>query len=153
MKNIKTFALAIAVITALSSSIVFAAVTSKTPAEITSGLTGKTVEQVTEEKASGKTYGTIANEAGKLEEFKIESLIQKKQILDQRVTEGRLTQAKADEIYNSLKTNQESCDGLGGGAIGKMNGVGFGQGQGQGMGKGSGQGNGMGRGAGMKQAN
>jgi hypothetical protein len=151
MKKIKTFALAIAVVSTLSSSIVFAAVTAKSPADITAGLTGKTAAQVIEEKASGKTYGTIAKEAGKLEEFKTQSLIQKKAILDQRVAEGKLTQAKADEIYNAIKTSQENCDGTGGGSIGKMNGVGFGQGQG--MGKGSGQGNGMGRGAGMKQGN
>lgn len=140
MKKIKTFALAMAVVSTLSSSIVFAAVTTKSPAEITSGLTGKTVAQVTQEKA-----------AGKLDEFKAESLKQKKQILDQRVAEGKLTQEKADEIYNALKTNQENCDGAGGGSIGKMNGIGFGQGQG--MGKGAGQGNGMDRGAGMKQGN
>jgi hypothetical protein len=109
------------------------------------------VQQVTQEKASGKTYGSIAKEAGKLDEFKAESLTSKKQILDQRVAEGKLTQEKADEIYNALKTNQENCDGAGGGSIGKMNGVGFGQGQG--MGKGSGQGKGMGQGAGMKQGN
>jgi hypothetical protein len=155
MKKIKTFALAMAVVSTLSSSIVFAAVTTKTPAEITSGLTGKTAAQVVQEKAAGKTYGTIAKEAGKLDEFKAESLKQKKQILDQRVAEGKLTQEKADEIYNAIKTSQENCDGSGGGSIGKMNGVGFGQGQGQGqgMGKGSGQGNGMGQGAGMKQGN
>jgi hypothetical protein len=153
MKNIKTFALAIAVVSTLSSSIVFAAVTTKSPADITAGLTGKTASQVIEAKASGKTYGSIAKEAGKLEEFKTESLIQKKAILDQRVAEGKLTKEKADEIYNTLKTNQENCDGAGGGSVGKMNGVGFGQGQGMGKGKGSGQGNGMGQGAGMKQGN
>ncbi len=151
MKNIKTFALAIAVVSTLSSGMVFAAVTTKTPADITSGLTGKTVEQVTQEKASGKTYGTIAKEAGKLEEFKAESLTSKKQVLDQRVAEGKLTQAKSDEIYNSLKTNQESCDGTGSSSIGKTNGVGFGQGMGRGSGQGNG--NGMGQGAGMKQGN
>jgi hypothetical protein len=151
MKKIRTLALAVAVVSTLSSGIVFAAVTTKTPAVITSELTGKTAAQVIEEKASGKTYGSIAQEAGKLEEFKTESLASKKQILDQRVAEGTLTQEKADEIYNALKTNQENCDGSGGGSIGKMNGVGFGQGQG--MGKGSGQGNGMGQGAGMKQGN
>lgn len=153
MKNIKTFALAIAVVSTLSTGIVFAAVTTKTPAEITSGLTGKTVEQVTQEKVSGKTYGTIASEAGKLEEFKTESLIQKKQVLDQRVADGKITQAKADEIYNSLKTNQQTCDGTGSSSIGKTNGVGFGQGQGMGKGSRQGNGNGMGQGNGMKQGN
>jgi hypothetical protein len=151
MKNIKTFALAIAVVSTLSSGIVFAAVNTNTPADITSGLTGRTVEQVMQEKASGKTYGTIAKGAGKLEEFKTESLASKKQVLDQRVAEGTLTQDKADEIYNLLKTNQENCDGTGSSSIGKTNGVGFGQGQVQGQGQG--QGNGMGQGAEMKQGN
>ncbi|MCB2313230.1 hypothetical protein LGL55_18520 [Clostridium tagluense] len=82
MKNIKTFALAIAVVSVLSSSMVFAAVTTKTPADILAGLTGKTVDQVTKDKAAGKTYGAMAGEAGKLDEFKIESLKQKKAVLD-----------------------------------------------------------------------
>ncbi|MBZ9626378.1 hypothetical protein G9F71_026605 [Clostridium sp. FP2] len=153
MKNIKKFALAIAVVSVLSSSMVFAAVTTKTPADILAGLTGKTVEQVTKDKAAGKTYGAMVGEAGKLDEFKIESLKQKKAVLDQRVKDGKLTQAKADEIYNSIKTNQANCDGTGSASIGKMNGVGFGQGEGKGMGKGSGQGNGAGCGLGMKQGN
>ena len=80
------------------SGIVFAAVTTKTPADITFELTGKTAAQVIEEKASGKTYGSIAQEAGKLEKFKTENLTSKKQILDQRVAEGTLTQEKADNI-------------------------------------------------------
>ncbi|MBU3130198.1 hypothetical protein LGL55_23005 [Clostridium tagluense] len=46
MKNIKTFALAIAVVSALSSSMVFAAVTTKTPTDIIAGLTGKTVHAI-----------------------------------------------------------------------------------------------------------
>ncbi|EGW37223.1 hypothetical protein [Desulfosporosinus sp. OT] len=44
-----------------------------TPAGIVSALTGKPVEQVTAERAAGKSYGTIANEAGKLEEFKTQT--------------------------------------------------------------------------------
>lgn len=149
MKNIKKIVLSLAVVSVLSSSVVFAVVSAKTTAEITSSITGKTVEEVTKERATGKTYGTIAKVAGKLEEFKAESLLQKKAILDQRVKDGTLTQAKADEIYNSIKTNQATCDGTGSTGIGKMNGVGFGQGMGQGMGKGKGQGQGMGKGLGQ----
>ncbi|MBK5241236.1 hypothetical protein [Clostridium sp.] len=144
MKNIKKMVLSLAVVTVLSTGVVFAAVAAKTPAEVAAGLTGKTVEEVTTERTAGKTYGTIASEAGKLEEFKAESLLQKKQVLDQRVKDGNLTQEAADEIYNSIVTNQETCDGTGSAGIGKMNGAGFGQGRGQGMGKGSGQGNGAG---------
>lgn len=144
MKNIKKIILSIAAVSVLSTSVVFGVVATKTPADITAGLTGKTVEEVTTERASGKTYGTIASEAGKLDEFKAESLEQKKAVLDERVNDGDLTKEKADEIYNSIKTNQETCDGTGSAGIGKMNGVGFGQGRGQGMGRGQGQGNGLG---------
>jgi len=62
----------------------FAAGTGKTPAEITASLTGKSVEQVISERVAGKTYRTIADEAGKLDEFKAQTLEQKKAILDQR---------------------------------------------------------------------
>ena len=146
MKNIKKIVLSIAMVSVLSISVVFGVVAAKTPADITSSITGKTVEEVAKERATGKTYGKIAKEAGKLEEFKAESLLQKKAILDQRVKDGTLTQAKADEIYNCIKTNQATCDGTGNAGIGKMNGVGFGQGNGQGRGQGMGKGMGNGGG-------
>lgn len=148
MKNIKKLVLSIAVVSALSTSVVFGVVATKSPADITAGLTGKTVEAVTKERTAGKTYGTIASEAGKLDEFKVESLKQKKVLLDQRVKDGKITQAEADKIYNDIKTNQVTCDGTGSAGIGKMNGVGFGQGKGQGMGRGMGQGSGQRNGGG-----
>lgn len=146
MKNIKKIVMSLAVVSMLSTSVVFGVVAAKSPSDIVSGLTGKSAEEVAKERADGKTYGTIATEAGKLEEFKTEILKQKKELLDQRVKEGSLTQAKADEIYNSIVTNQETCDGTGSAGIGRMNGVGFGQGRGQGMGKGKGMGKGLGQG-------
>jgi len=153
MKNIKKIVLSLAVVSVLSTGVVFGAVAIKTPEVITSGLTGKTVEAVAAERASGKTYGTIASEAGKLDEFKTETLVQKKAVLDQRVKDGNLTKDAADEIYNSIVTSQETCDGTGSAGIGKMNGGGLGQGRGQGIGKGTGrgQGNGAGYGAGVTQ--
>ena len=149
MKNIKKLVLSIAAVSILSTRVVFGVVATKTPADIVAGLTGKTVEEVTQERIAGKTYGTIAEEAGKLEEFKSETLQQKKGILDQRVKDGSLTQSEADEIYNSIATNQATCDGKGSAGIGRMNGAGFGQGRGQGMGQGRGQGRGMGKGLGQ----
>lgn len=133
----------------------FAALTGQTPAEITASLTGQTVEQVTAQRATGITYGSIAKEVGKLDEFKAETLEQKKAILDQRVTDGNLIQEQADAIYNAIVTNQATCDGTGSAAIGKSMGAGFGQGQGMGLGNGQGMGQrngggsrgGMGRGA------
>lgn len=124
------------------------------PADIAANLTGKSVTEVNQERAAGKTYGTMANEAGKLDEFKTQMIEQKKVILDQRVEEGRMTEEQADEIYNRIKDNQALCDGTGSGKaqIGKGCGVGFGNGNGgNGNGKGLGQGreNGVDKGQGM----
>lgn len=122
----------------------------KTPADIVSGLTGKTVEAVSAERASGKTYGTMAKEAGVLETFQEEMLVQKKAVLDQRVTEGRMTQDQANAIYAAIQENQVTCDGNGSAQIGKNNGVGFGNGMMQGLGRGQGQGQGFGGGMGNR---
>lgn len=111
----------------------------KTPADIVSGLTGKTVEEVTAERYAGKTYGTLANEAGELEQFKQEMLEQKKVILDQRVEEGTLTQEQADSFYSRMEENQATCDGTGSAQMGMRGGAGFGMGM-QGRGQGSGYG-------------
>jgi Protein of unknown function (DUF2680). len=116
-----------------------------TPADIAAGLTGKSVEEIRAQRAEGTTCGTIAKEAGKLDEFKTEMLVQKKAVLDQRVKDGKLTQEQADAIYKSLEANQATCDGTGSARIGQKNGAGFGQG----MGKGAGQRNGSGFGGGM----
>lgn len=138
----------------VTSISVFAASGYNTPAEALAGLTGKTVEQVIQERQdTGKSYGVIADEAGKLEEFKDENLQIKKDILDKRVAAGTLTQAKADEILKAIETNQATCDGTGSAKIGQQNGIGFGNGNGNGMRNGSGMrngnGQGLGRGMGM----
>ncbi|AZV58687.1 DUF2680 domain-containing protein [Clostridium sp. AWRP] len=153
MKNFKKFVAALTIVGAIGSASAVYAATSKTPAEVVSGLTGKTVEDLYKEHTAGKTFGTIANEAGKLEEFKTQMLDQKKAVLDQRVKDGNITQEKADEIYNAVKTNQAACDGTGSEQVGKKYGAGFGQGSGMGhgMGKGAGMGNGMGAGRGMNK--
>ncbi len=110
-----------------------------TPAEIVAGLTGKSVDSVIEDKAaSGKTYGTIAGEAGKLPEFKSEILQLKKAVLEQKVADGTLTREKADEIIAAMEENQANCDGTGLGGCGQGMGAGFGGGQGFGQGRGRG---------------
>lgn len=120
------------------------AVGAMTPAGIAAELTGKSAGEVTTLRADGTTYGTtygaIASEAGKLDEFKARMLEQKKIVLDQRVKEGRLTQEQADQIYTSMETNQANCDATGSARLGKENGVGFGQGMGKGMGRNNGEG-------------
>ena len=149
MRNLKKL---VVVVTALSVMAAAGAVYAApiTPGEIVAGLADKTVEQVNDLRATGKTYGTIANDAGKLDEFKAQMLEQKKAILDQRVKDGIITQAQADAIYNNMKTNQSLCDGTGSGRMG--NGVGFGMGRGQGTGYGMGRGQGgFGAGCGLNR--
>lgn len=151
MKNLKKLAAVAAAVGILGASTAAYAATFKTPAEIASALTGKSVEDLYKERTSGKTYGTVAKEAGKLDEFKAQMVEQKKAVLDQRVKDGKLTQQQADEIYKALKDNMAACDATGSAAIGKKYGAGFGQGSGMGKGQGAGRGTGMrnGSGAGM----
>lgn len=143
MKIKKTIAITLAVGVIGAMGVAYAA-TAKTPAEITASVTGKTATQVTEERGQGKTYGTIAKEAGKLDEFKAQMLEQKKAILDQRVKDGKLTQEQADAIYNNIKNNEATCEGTGSARIGKQGGAGFGQGSGYANGQARGKGNGQG---------
>lgn len=144
MKNFKKF---IAVATIIGSlgvvGVASAATGATTPAGIVSALTGKSVEAVTAERTAGATYGTIALEAGKLEEFKTETLVLKKAMLDQRVKDGNMTQEQADAMYKSMETNQATCDGTSSAKIGQKSGMGFGQGAGRHSGGGMGMGRGM----------
>ncbi len=144
MKNLKKImVLAVAVGVLGAAGIAYAA-DIKTPADIAASLTGKSVTDVAKERTEGKTYGTIAKEAGKLDEFKAQILEQKQAILDQRVKDGIITQEQADDTYKAIKDNQATCDGTGNAGIGMKNKVGFGKGTG--LGAGTGKGQGMGRG-------
>ncbi len=153
MMNFKKLFIVATVVGMLGAAGAAYAATVKTPAEITAELTGKTVAELYNERSTGKTYGTIASEAGKLAEFKAQMLEQKKIILDQRVADGRLTQEQADNIYSTMQSHQAICDGTGNAGIGKNYGAGFGQGNGNGScdgtGMGNGNGSGMRNGAGM----
>lgn len=146
MKQIrKMLALALAVVMALSVSVTGFAAAYSTPAEAAAGVTGKTLEEVLAERATGKTFGTIAKDAGKLEEFKDAVLEIKKERLEELVKAGSITQADADEILAIIKERQAICDGTGnaGGGLG----LGMGRGTGRGA-SGAGAGRGAGRGAG-----
>lgn len=144
MRNFKKL---IAVATIVGSlgvvGIAGAATGATTPAGIVSALTGKSVEAVTAERAAGTTFGAIAQDAGKLEEFKTEILVQKKAMLEQRVKDGTITQEQADTMVKSLETNQATCDATGSAKLGQKSGMGFGQGGGQHSGGGMGMGRGM----------
>lgn len=133
------------------SAAAMAASSYSTPAEAVAGLTGRTVDSVVSERAdSGNTYGTIASDAGVLDQFKAEMLEIKRDRLNARVEAGTLTQEQADAIIKAVEENQATCDGTGGARIGQAMGAGFGAGNGtgRGMGTGQGAGNGGGRGQG-----
>jgi len=144
MKNMKKIIVLSALVVVLGAVGIAYAADNKTPADITAALTGKSITDVNTERAAGKTYGTIAKEADKLDEFKAQMLEQRKAVLDQRVKDGQITQQQAVESYNNIKNNQATCDGTG-------NGQGAGSGRGQGMGRGVGNANGScnGTGSGM----
>ncbi|GAB6178724.1 hypothetical protein JCM14036_00430 [Desulfotomaculum defluvii] len=148
MKSLKKLVVVVSMASILGVTGAAFAATAMAPAEIVAQLTGKSIADVNQERSGGNTYGTIAKEAGVLEEFKAQSLEQKKVVLDQRVEDGQLTQEQADEIYNNIKNNQATCDGSGNGKIGRKYGVGFGLGQGQGAGAGMRNGGGFGGGMG-----
>lgn len=130
MKNLKkiivTGLLALSVATTA-----FATSAYNNPAEIVAGLTGRSVESVIDERHdTGKSFGTIAKEAGKLDEFKAEILELRKDQLAARVADGRLTQEQADKILASIEERQAFCDGDGYGCGYYGNGNGNGNGDG-----------------------
>ncbi len=153
MKNTKKLATlvgTVALVGALSVT-AFAASNYSTPAEVLAGLTGRDIASVTAERhASGVTYGSMAAAAGKLQEFKDETLEMKKAILAQRVTDGVMTQEEADTLLAAIEENQATCDGTGSEQRLGM-GARFGQGAkaGNGARRGGGRGTGGGRGMGL----
>lgn len=122
-KKILTIAIVILVIGI--TGVVFAS-DFRSPQDIVARLTGKTVEQILQEREAGKTFGIIAKENDKLDEFKAQMIVQKKAVLDQRVKDEVITQEQADQIYSTVKTNQAICDGTGQ-RIGNRSGAGFGR--------------------------
>jgi len=148
MKNLKCnlTILTAAAILSVGSTVTATAADYQTPADIASSITERTIEDVVKERFNtGKTYGTIAAEAGKLDEFKSKSFINKEKILNENVEKGLISQEEADNIINSIKVRQSVCDGTGNGlGCGYGRGLGFGRGQGLGFGKGQGAGQGIG---------
>lgn len=146
MKNIKKVIIAVAAIGVLGAAGTAFAAASQSPVQILADLTGRTIQEVYDERAYGKTLAFIADEEGKLEDFQKEMLELKKEVLDQRVKDGVITQEEADKIYENIKYNLANYDlngyGCAGIQGGKGGGIGFGRGCGNGRGLGLGQGNG-----------
>ncbi len=111
-----------------AGSVIAFAATYSSPAEVLAAITGKTVEEVmAERRDTGKTYGTMAKDAGNLEEFRKEMLEMKKAVLKDKVKDGSITQEKADEILARIEENQQNCDGSGCLKDGERMGMGFGR--------------------------
>jgi len=148
--NKRTALLTTATVAMLSlGAVAFADSVIKTPAQIYSELTGKTVEQAyTERQESGESYGQLAQDAGKYDEFKSQMLENKKATLEERVNSGQMTQEQADALIERM----ENCVGDSQG-LGKAAGAGFGQGSMQGKGNGQGLRNGSGFGQRNGQGN
>ncbi len=138
MKKLMIVVVVLAVL-AVGTTAALAAGEVQTPAEIVSDLTGQPLDDVTDAREAGETYGAQAADAGKLDEFKKARLEQYKLALDEAVKEGRITQAQADELYAAMEARMEACTGDGIGA-----GCGLGNGAGGGLGRGNGAGQGLG---------
>lgn len=137
-----------------TSVVALAASPYDTPAEAIAAITGRTEEDVREERAeTGKTYGAIAIEAGKQEAFKDAMTEMREDALVTKVEEGQLTQEEADAILARIQERQAECDGTGSGQLNRENLGLFGQGKGDGQGAGQGgqrKGAGDGTGAGLR---
>ena len=139
----------------LSIGVATFAATALSPAEIASKLTGKDLAVVQQERTAGKTYGTIAKDADKIEEFKDEMLKNREAAIKERVANGQMTQEDADKLLEAMKERMATCDGTGmaAGGLGQKFGAAFGQGGGRGNGQGAGRmlrdGTGMAAGRGM----
>ncbi len=139
MKNFKKWTAAGAVVLALGLTSVTAFAAVESPAEIVAGLTGKSVEAVIAERTeSGKTYGTLAADAGKLEEFQLRLFEEKKARVEERVQAGTMTEERAEAVLAAMETRQANCDGTGSGNMyGEANGNGTGVYDGSGSGSGN----------------
>lgn len=118
MKNRKKLITGCALALALSAATLtsFAAAAYKTPAEAVSGITGKTLDEVTAERKSGKTYGSMAAEAGKLNEFQQAVVDIHEDRLNEEVADGTMTREQADAQLAAIRERQAACNGSGNGA-------------------------------------
>ena len=87
---------------------------SQDKAEILSELTGKSTNEIIEERVNeDKTYGTIALESGVLEKFQEKNLEQMKTNLNNKVEAGAISKEEADTIISNRENAMQNCDGTG----------------------------------------
>ncbi len=125
-------------------------------ADVVAKLTGQDVEAVIDQRQDGTSFSAIAEKNG-VDSSKVvaEALAVRKQLLDERVKAGQITQAQADQALANMETRLNErvdstaagCNGAGGtGGCGAGGGSGAGCGMG-GRGAGGGACGGGGRGA------
>lgn len=142
MKNIKKLiALSLAATAVLSTSIIsFADSKYDNPIQAAAGLTGKTIEEVSEARKNGQTLAQYVDQFGKLEEFQAEVLEQKREMIQARIEAGRITQEQGDAILKNMEENQENCNLTGGNQLREKPCNQIGKGMKSGLRDGSGQG-------------
>lgn len=117
MKHLKKNLLAVfaaCVAAASISGAVFADTSYSTPAEAVAALTGRSLESIiTEHQESGKSYGTMAEEAGQLDAFQIAMLEVKQDNLNSLVDAGVMTRTQADTAYTASVQRYNACVGSG----------------------------------------
>lgn len=138
MKSMKKFiGIALILLICLSIAVPVLAYSSyKTPLEIISTLTSMSQDDIINEKAK-KTFARIAKENNVLDEFKRQMLESKKQIINERIKAGSITDEEGEQILNNVKERQQYCNGEGYKKWQRQsNGYGRGNGYGKGMGRG-----------------
>ncbi|NLG10889.1 MAG: hypothetical protein GX562_05115 [Coriobacteriaceae bacterium] len=114
-------------------TIAFAAVPSTNAAQIVAELTGRDVDSIIDERVNaGKAYGTIADEAGVLEQFKNRVLELRQEAIAARVAAGTMTQEQANNRLELLQQRRDLCDGTAAGYMAAERGTGLGLGAGAG---------------------
>lgn len=132
MKKSKKILIIVALILSVTTVTAFAASQYNTPAEAVAGITGQSLEDVLNKRyESGKPYGEIAYEEGKLEEFQEEMLEIRKGDLQEAVERGELTQEEADIMIKRMEEKHNSYEE---GSFGRYGNRGFGRGHMRGYG-------------------
>lgn len=81
--------------------------------EFVGKLAGKTPEEIAELRGQGFHMGQLALDADKFDEFKAYMTERREAILDQKVADGVLTQAEADQLKAEMDARSADCTGDG----------------------------------------
>ena len=99
----------------------------RTPLGACAGVTGESASYIAQQRYAGAAYGSLAQEAGKLDDYHEAILEMQKERFSQLVREGRLPQEQADEMLKIMEEQQYLCEGIGD-CLGAEGGCGYGYG-------------------------